>query len=92
VLKIGGLKEKLLAAHRGGITKVIIPHENEHELIEIPENIKADIEIFSVRWIDQVFDTALLTKPVALSDEEYNKVTKDDLNKKIIPEPRANTH
>jgi ATP-dependent Lon protease len=92
VLKIGGLKEKLLAAHRGGITKVIIPHENEHELIEIPENIKADIEIISVRSIDEVFDTALLTKPLALSDEEYNKVIKDGLNKKIIPEARANTH
>jgi ATP-dependent Lon protease len=49
VLKIGGLKEKLLAAHRGGITKVIIPYENEHELTEIPENIKADIEIISER-------------------------------------------
>ena len=92
VLKIGGLKEKLLAAHRGGIHKVIIPHENVHELKEIPNNIKDALEIISVRRIDEVFDAALLTKPVALSDEEYSKVSKEGVNLKNMPEPRANTH
>ena len=52
VLPIGGLKEKLLAAHRGGITKVLIPEENEKDLAEIPDNIKAKLEIIPVRWID----------------------------------------
>ena len=59
VLQIGGLKEKLLAAHRGGIRVVIIPEENVPDLKEIPENVKADLEIKSVSWIDQVFDIAL---------------------------------
>jgi len=59
VLPIGGLKEKLLAAHRGGIKTVIIPHENTRDLKEIPDNIKADIEIVPVKWIDEVLDVAL---------------------------------
>jgi ATP-dependent Lon protease len=63
VLPIGGLKEKLLAAHRGGITKVLIPEENEKDLAEIPENIKAKLEIIPVRWIDQVLDVALAHRP-----------------------------
>ena len=92
VLKIGGLKEKLLAAHRGGIRKVIIPHENVRDLKEIPANIKADLEIISVRWIDEVLDVALLTKPVSLSDEEYMRKEKDTSKVKDISEPRINTH
>ena len=92
VLKIGGLKEKLLAAHRGGIHKVIIPHENVHELREIPNNIKDALEIISVRRIDEVFAAALLTKPVALSDEEYSKLSKISVNLKNMPEPPVNTH
>ena len=63
VLQIGGLKEKLLAAHRGGIRVVIIPEENVPDLKEIPENVKADLEIKSVSWIDQVFDIALAHRP-----------------------------
>ena len=63
VLQIGGLKEKLLAAHRGGIRVVIIPEENVPDLKEIPENVKADLEIKSVSWIDQVFDIALAHSP-----------------------------
>ena len=63
VLQIGGLKEKLLAAHRGGIRVVIIPEENVPDLKEIPENVKADLEIKSVSWIDQVFDIALAYIP-----------------------------
>jgi ATP-dependent Lon protease len=71
VLPIGGLKEKLLAAHRGGITTVIIPKENERDLIEIPDNIKADLEIKAVKWIDEVLDIALESMPDPLSDEDY---------------------
>ena len=63
VLKIGGLKEKLLAAHRGGITTVIIPHDNASDLKEIPDNIKADLEICPVKWIDEVLDIALQDNP-----------------------------
>ncbi|MEO9655323.1 endopeptidase La [Marinomonas sp.] len=59
VLPIGGLKEKLLAAHRGGIKTVIIPQENARDLKEIPDNIKADIDIIPVKWIDEVLDVAL---------------------------------
>ncbi|MFM8333818.1 MAG: endopeptidase La [Candidatus Methylumidiphilus sp.] len=63
VLPIGGLKEKLLAAHRGGIDTVLIPHENEKDLAEIPDNIKQDLKIISVRWIDEVLAVALQTMP-----------------------------
>jgi ATP-dependent Lon protease len=63
VLPIGGLKEKLLAAHRGGIEMVIIPRENERDLIEIPRNIKQNLDIRPVRWIDEVLDLALAARP-----------------------------
>ncbi len=66
VLPIGGLKEKLLAAHRGGISKVLIPKENEKDLAEIPDNIKAKLEIIPVRWIDEVLDVALAHQPTPL--------------------------
>jgi ATP-dependent Lon protease len=92
VLKIGGLKEKLLAAHRGGIRKVIIPHENERDLKEIPENIKADLEIFPVRWIDEVLDLALQKKPEPLSDDEYERVDADIKKTGSDAETRINTH
>jgi ATP-dependent Lon protease len=59
VLAIGGLKEKLLAAHRGGIKTVIIPKDNERDLIEIPDNVKADLAIHPVKWIDEVLGLAL---------------------------------
>ena len=59
VLAIGGLKEKLLAAHRGGIKTVIIPKENERDLEEIPENVKKDLSIHPVKWIDEVLEIAL---------------------------------
>src|SRR5690606_18277474 len=59
VLPIGGLKEKLLAALRGGIRTVLIPRENERELVEIPKNIKQGLEIRPVRWIDEVLEVAL---------------------------------
>ena len=70
VLPIGGLKEKLLAAHRGGITKVLIPEENEKDLAEIPDNIKAKLEIIPVRWIDQVLEVALAHQPTPLPDAQ----------------------
>ena len=66
VLPIGGLKEKLLAAHRGGISTVIIPQENEKDLAEIPDNVKENLTIIPVRWIDQVLEIALQYQPEAL--------------------------
>lgn len=66
VLPIGGLKEKLLAAHRGGIKIVLIPEDNVKDLTEIPENIKNRLDIHSVKWIDQVLDLALERRPEAL--------------------------
>jgi len=71
VLRIGGLKEKLLAAHRGGIKTVVIPIENERDLKEIPDNIKADLKIIPVKWVDEVLEIALQSQPVPLSDDEY---------------------
>ena len=72
VLPIGGLKEKLLAAHRGGIKTVIIPQENEKDLKEIPDNIKNDLDIISVQNIDDVLEIALESNPSPLSDEDFN--------------------
>ncbi len=60
VLPIGGLKEKLLAAHRGGIKTVLIPHENERDLKDIPDNIKQELEIIPVKWVDEVIESALV--------------------------------
>ena len=68
VLPVGGLKEKLLAAHRGGIKVVLIPHENEKELVEIPNNVKAGLEIKPVRWLDEVFAFALERLPEPIDD------------------------
>ena len=69
VLPIGGLKEKLLAAHRGGIGTVIIPHGNEKDLVEIPKNIKGALDIRPVKWIDEVLEIALERPPVPLSKQ-----------------------
>ena len=69
VLPIGGLKEKLLAAHRGGITTVVIPQENEKDLVDIPKNIKQDLKIVTVKWIDEVLRTALQHMPEPLQSE-----------------------
>ncbi|MFP1684245.1 endopeptidase La [Alloalcanivorax sp. C16-1] len=73
VLAIGGLKEKLLAAHRGGIKTVLIPHENERDLKEIPENIKEALDIRPVKWIDQVLEVALTHTPTPLSEAEVEE-------------------
>lgn len=69
VLPIGGLKEKLLAAHRGGIKTVIIPQENARDLKEIPDNIKADMKVIPVKWIDEVLDIALEYIPSPKKEE-----------------------
>ncbi len=66
VLPIGGLKEKLLAAQRGGIAIVLIPEENEKDLVEIPDNIKGKLDIRPVRWIDEVLEIALTARPTPL--------------------------
>jgi len=71
VLPIGGLKEKLLAARRGGIKTVIIPKENERDLKEVPDNIKEHLNIRAVKWIDEVLAIALESMPKPLSDEEF---------------------
>ena len=82
VLPIGGLKEKLLAAHRGGIKTVIIPHENKRDLKEIPDNIKDDLVIKPVKWIDEVIDLSLqfAPQPQAIESTGTAKkaVVKDD--------------
>ena len=73
VTAIGGLKEKLLAAHRGGITTVIIPEENVKDLQDIPENVKNKLEIVPVKWIDRVLEVALERVPEALPEDEPAK-------------------
>jgi ATP-dependent Lon protease len=70
VLAIGGLKEKLLAAHRGGIKTVLIPEENVKDLAEIPDNVKNRLDIVPVKWIDRVLEVALERAPQALPDED----------------------
>jgi ATP-dependent Lon protease len=82
VLPIGGLKEKLLAAHRGGIETVIIPFENERDLTEIPKNIKQHLKIYPVRWIDEVLELALTARPTARviddSNQEEKRITTEE--------------
>ncbi|MEN9543360.1 MAG: DNA-binding protein, partial [Pseudomonadota bacterium] len=73
VTAIGGLKEKLLAAHRGGIKTVLIPEENVKDLQDIPETVRNQIEIMPVRWVDKVLELALERMPDALPEEEAAK-------------------
>jgi ATP-dependent Lon protease len=90
VTAIGGLKEKLLAAHRGGIKTVMIPEENVKDLQEIPENVKSQIEIVPVRWIDRVLEVALEAMPQALPDEDTSAVAKPAAAAGTdVPEARA---
>jgi len=84
VLPIGGLKEKLLAAHRGGIKLALIPEENVKDLIDIPDNVKNAIEIVPVRWIDKVLELALERMPEALPDP-----TPEELAKKAAEASKA---
>jgi ATP-dependent Lon protease len=89
VLPIGGLKEKLLAAHRGGIETVIIPLENERDLTEIPKNIKQHLHIHPVRWIDEVFDIALTKRPerIAAEAEGNDPITVEKDTREAPAEP-----
>ena len=92
VLPIGGLKEKLLAAHRGGVEMVIIPDENERDLKEVPDKIKQDLDIRPVKWMDQVIELALERRPEPL-DEELPANPKVPPAKKPIDEgPVVNPH
>ena len=95
VLRIGGLKEKLLAAHRGNIKTVVIPADNERDLAEIPDNIKEDLKIVPVKWIDEVLETALQFQPTPLRSEE-KLVKKKKTAQAKIDEPESestiNTH
>ena len=89
-LAIGGLKEKLLAARRGGITTVIIPHENERDLAEVPDNIKDKLDIKPVKWIDEVLEIALEAQPKPLSESEF--VETSGSNNVDLANQRPSTH
>ena len=84
VLRIGGLKEKLLAAHRGNIKTVVIPADNERDLVEIPDEIKADLKIVPAKWIDEVFEYALQYQPTPLKGSKKSqgkkKTTRDEVD------------
>ncbi len=83
VMQIGGLKEKLLAARRGGIKTVLIPQDNERDLKEIPDSIKGPLEILPVKWIDQVLDIALEAMPTPLPSK--TAAIADDKNVELRP-------
>lgn len=93
VLAIGGLKEKLLAAHRGGIKIVLIPDENKRDLKEIPDNIQSDLEIIPVKWIDEVLAVALQRLPEPLSEELESDLKNDsDSGGESDESQRISTH
>jgi ATP-dependent Lon protease len=97
VLPIGGLKEKLLAAHRGNIKTIIIPKENERDLKEIPDNIKADLEILPVKWIDEVLEIALKFLPEPLEPSKEQEIAKsstksNETKAKDKSKKQINTH
>ena len=88
VLSIGGLKEKLLAAHRAGIKHVIIPKDNEKDLVDIPDNVKKGLKIHPVKFVDEVFTLALKYKPkksknVTKKSPARQKKTKSSSNKQL---------
>ena len=89
VLEIGGLKEKLLAALRGGIKEVIIPKDNEKDLVEIPDNVKKGLKIHPVKFVDEVFAIALKNKP---AKSKSVKKTASISNKKNKPNPKILPH
>ncbi len=92
VLPIGGLKEKLLAAHRGGITTVIIPIENEKDLVDIPENIKQNLDIRPVHWIDEVLAVALQYMPVPVNKKAEEEQSKNEADLVKIIQPVLTAH
>ena len=75
VLKIGGLKEKLLAARRAGIQRVIIPFDNKDEIKEIPKKITQSLKIIPVKWVDEVISEALISEPVPAKNKKTKAVT-----------------
>jgi len=85
VLAIGGLKEKLLAAHRGGIKTVLIPEENVKDLAEIPDNVKSRLDIVPVKWIDKVLQLALESEPKMLTDEDLEVAKESSAAKPAAP-------
>lgn len=90
VLPIGGLKEKLLAAHRGGIKTVLIPEENRRDLKDIPVNVLDDIDVRPVRWIDEVLEVALSRQPVPyVADDAAQAVAQDE---EPVSKERPNAH
>jgi len=91
VLPIGGLKEKLLAAHRGGIKEVLIPEENQRDLKEIPENIKGDLKIIPVKWIDEVLEIALQRMPESI-EEVPDQVNDKDSGLESTEDHRISAH
>jgi ATP-dependent Lon protease len=92
VLPIGGLKEKLLAAHRGNIKTVVIPMENERDLKEIPDNIKADLQIKPVKWIDEVLQIALQYMPTPTVDAKSENLVKPAKRARDKSKKSINTH
>lgn len=78
VLPIGGLKEKLLAAHRGGVKLVLIPKDNEKDLVEVPDTVKRGLDIRAVKWIDEVLELALESMPEPLTDDDDDTDDRDD--------------
>ena len=87
VLPIGGLKEKLLAAHRAGIKKVLIPKENEKDLVDIPKKVKEDIKIVAVEFVDEVLKIALtkeLKKVEWVEVQNLSKSEKEDNSQKVL--------
>jgi ATP-dependent Lon protease len=91
VLPIGGLKEKLLAAHRGGIKEVLIPEENKRDLKEIPDNIKGDLKIVPVKWIDEVLEIALQRMPESI-EEVPEQVNDKDSGSESTEDQRISAH
>ena len=93
VLPIGGLKEKLLAARRGGIKTVIIPSENERNLQEVPDNIKGALKIHCVKWVDEVLSIALERNPEPLTDEAFlDSIAQQNKDDRSVGEERIKPH
>ncbi|MGB5209918.1 MAG: endopeptidase La [Gammaproteobacteria bacterium] len=91
VLPIGGLKEKLLAAHRGGITTVLIPDGNKKDLVEIPKNIKGALDIRPVKWIDEVLEIALERAPAPSSTQDKKAEPESESKESRGPNPEGVT-
>ncbi len=92
VLAIGGLKEKLLAALRGGIKTVLIPEENRKDLVEIPANIREGLEIIPVSHVDEVLERALVTMPEPITWTEEDDLASQPGNGAAIPGAGATAH